>query len=229
VYFGTKAGSHKPYNARNILDVDMNAGRGTTREPVENLSWIKPKDGVYTVQVDQFNRRETDHPGFTLEVEVQGGGTTQYSYSKAFNQRQAPMLELTVKNGAIQETKILNKDLVGGAIPQQQWNIKTEQFAKVSTIMLSPNHWGDSAVGNKHWFFVLDQCLNPEPTRGFYNEFLLPELDEHRKVFELVGSKTKCQPSNTQLSGLGFSSTKRASVLARVVSGSATRLHQINF
>ena len=40
--------------------------------------------------------------------------------------------------------------------------------------------------------------------------------------------KTKCQPTDGQLSGLGFSSTKKTSFLVRVQQGSKQRLFNIN-
>ena len=82
--------------------------------------------------------------------------------------------------------------------------------------MLSPNHWDGRAVGNKHWFFLINNARNDAPARGLYNEFLRTDLDKHRKVFELVGAKTKVAPSDDQLSGLGFSSTKPAVVTVRL-------------
>src|SRR5690606_25086526 len=106
--------------------------------------------------------------------------------------------------------------LTGSGIKQDVWGIQTEQFVKVNTLMLSPNHWDGQQIGNKHWFFVLDGCRNDEPTRGIYNEFLRSDLDQHRKVFEVLGDRTKCQPTDEQLSGLGFSSTRGDSVLVRV-------------
>ena len=95
--------------------------------------------------------------------------------------------------------------------------------------MYSPNYWDDNAVGNKHWFFILDQCKNPNATRGIYNEFLSNKLAEHSKVFEVLGDKTKCQPTEEQLSGLGFSSTKSDSVTLVVTSGSQRRSYTVNF
>jgi hypothetical protein len=56
---------------------------------------------------------------------------------------------------------------------------------------------------------MLKDCRNPEPTRGIYNEYLRGELEPHRKVFEILGAKTMCVPTDDQLSGIGFSSTKR--------------------
>ncbi|MGR2462374.1 hypothetical protein ACUX4R_26210, partial [Salmonella enterica] len=82
--------------------------------------------------------------------------------------------------------------------------------------------------GNKHVFFILEGCANPEGTRGFYNEYLKPELDKHRKVFEMLGSKMKVQPNENQLSGLGFSTTQRNHVFVKV-SGAFNRTVKVIF
>jgi hypothetical protein len=52
--------------------------------------------------------------------------------------------------------------------------------------------------------------------RGYYNEFLVDELREHRKTFELVASKTMCDVSDEQLSGVGFVKAREQSVFVRV-------------
>jgi hypothetical protein len=75
---------------------------------------------------------------------------------------------------------------------------------------------------------MLDNCKNDGKARGFFNEFLSSELDAYRKVFEVVGSKMKPEDSEHQLSGLGFSSTQRNSVLCKV-SGSFTRTVKLTF
>jgi hypothetical protein len=93
--------------------------------------------------------------------------------------------------------------------------------------MLSPNYWGDNHVGNKHTFFVIDGVKSDEDTRGFYNEFLHSRLETHRKVFEVIADKTKCQPTEGQLSGLGFSSTKSESFIVRVKQGKKQRLFNV--
>jgi len=111
---------------------------------------------------------------------------------------------------------------------KEVWGLHTNSFHKVRVIMKSPNHWDDKATGNRHWFFMLENCLNPSKARGFFNEFLSNDLTEHRKVFEILGSKMRADYSDTQLSGLGFSSTKRDSVTVRVA-GSCSRMLKINF
>ena len=95
-------------------------------------------------------------------------------------------------------------------------------------MMMSPNFWDGHGVGNKHYFFMLDGCLNDGKARGFFNEFLKPDLDAHRKVIEMVGNKMTAVESDRQLSGLGFSSTQRSSLLCRV-KGSFTRTINILF
>jgi hypothetical protein len=82
--------------------------------------------------------------------------------------------------------------------------------------------------GNKHYFFILDGCKQPGTVRGFYNEFLTDKLRDHRKVFEVLGNKMRVEESDEQLTGLGFSSTVRASIHCRV-SGSFNRNLKINF
>jgi hypothetical protein len=111
-------------------------------------------------------------------------------------------------------------------VSQDVWGVKTETFVRVDTLMLSPNYWGDNAVGNKHFIFVLEGCKNPVPTRGIYNEFLLPALEQHRKVFEVLGNKTMAEPTDNQLSGVGFSSTRNDTVSVKVNNG---RVYNIKF
>ena len=108
------------------------------------------------------------------------------------------------------------------------WGLNTETFSRVNMIMHSPNHWDEQKIGNKHVFFMLDKCINPDAARGFYNEFLKEELHDNRKVFEVLGSKMKTEPCDNQLSGLGFSSTQRNTILCKVT-GNFSRIIKINF
>ncbi len=65
-------------------------------------------------------------------------------------------------------------------------------------------------------FFVLEGCACDEGMRGIYNEFLSSRLEQHRKVFELIGEKTKCAVEPGHIAGLGLSSTRKDEITVRV-------------
>jgi hypothetical protein len=222
IYFGNKHGGRP---GAKMLDVDMNISPNT-RSPVENVSWLSSQlgDGVYEVSVHNFTYREDENVGCTVEVE-NCGKITQFSYNQRLKSKMhTPIVNFVVKNGVVTEMHPA-KGVDSHGIQQDAWGLKTEEWVPVETIMFSPNHWDENAVGNKHHFFILKDCLNDQPARGIYNEFLRGDLNEHRKVFELVGDKTKCPVVDEQLSGLGFSSTKRESVSVKVDG----RIYKVNF
>lgn len=224
IYFGTRHGS-----TGGTLDVDMNAGRGTTRSPVENVVWMdKMPGGAYKVVVNNYAKREASDVGFVIEVEC-GGKLSHFSYNKAVRDKQdIHVMTLHMKEGRIESFEMGDPAITASNISQMKWGLTTEQYATVDAVTLSPNYWGDNAAGNKHTFFVLSGAKNDEPTRGIYNEFLHPRLEPHRKVFEVIGDKTKCQPTDGQLSGLGFSSTKRTDVLVKVQQSGKRRLFNVH-
>jgi hypothetical protein len=222
IYFGNKWGW-----TGGTLDVDMNVGN-PVRDAVENVVWQKMMpDGPYKVIVNNFNQRETSDPGFVIEVE-NAGKLSHYSYNKIVRNRQdIHVVTLHMKDGGVERVEAGDPAITASNISQEKWGLKTEQYQKVSAVTLSPNYWGGNAVGNKHTFFVLDGCKCDEQMRGFYNEFLNPRLEPHRKVFEIIGDKTKCQPTEGQLSGLGFSSTKKESFLVKVYQGKKQKVYNV--
>ena len=220
IYFANKSGKQ---------DIDMNAGgQQNAVDPVENVSFAAPRDGVYRIGVHQYNRRSASNPGFVLELES-NGAVQQFSYAKPLGQQAMFVCgEVEVRNGSLFAVRF-SHDLVGGSASQRVWGIDTEQFQKVETLMFSPNHWDGEATGNKHWFFILEGCRNDQPARGIYNEYLASPLDKHRKVFEVLGQRTMCAPSTDQLSGLGFSSTKAEEIVVQVNSAGRKRLYNLKF
>ena len=206
----------------------MNAGGATnSKDPVENQSWNNPRDGGYTITVDQYNQRSRENVGFQMEIEC-GNQIHQLSFEQNVT-RQVPVVKFMMVKGQLTNLSILDKRIKHQGLSQSVWGVNTETFVKVNTLMLSPNHWDDNAVGNKHWFFILEGCANPEGTRGIYNEFLRSNLEPHRKVFEVLGSKTRCVPNNDQLSGLGFSSTRGDEVTIRVTGTKINKIYKVKF
>ena len=209
------------------LDVDMNAGSGQTREPVENIFYkdrSTMKEGLYTLYVNQFSKRETVDVGFEVEIDWLGD-VRSFAYDKSIPNRE------NVGVATFKYTKKSGVEIIE-SLPSSQsvktvWGLPTQTFHPVSAMMLSPNHWDGGGVGNRHYFFMLDGCKNDGSARGFYNEFLRPELDQHRKVLEVVGSKMKAEGPD-QLSGLGFSSTVKNTLICRV-KGSFNRTIKVQF
>ena len=223
IYFSQKRGW-----TGGVLDVDMNAGRGTTREPVENVRWTdRVPDGAYKVVVHNYCQRETSNPGFVVEVEC-GGSLSHFTHNKAVrNNANVTVCILHMKGGVISRVEAGDAAISTTAVKQDKWGLTTGQFVKVNTVTLSPNYWGNNAVGNKHLFLVIDGCKCDEDLRGIYNEFLNPRLEPHRKVMEIVGDKTKCQPTEGGLAGLGFSTTKKDSFLIRVRNTNGQRTYNV--
>lgn len=203
------------------LDVDMNAGHGTTREPVENIFYRSRGtmvEGTYVLSVHQYNRREVSDVGFEVEVDYLGQ-VASLAYDRAVVGT-VEVAQLTYTHaGGLQ----LDPRLPHATSSKEIWGLRTNDFHRVSALMLSPNHWeGAGGVGNMHFMFMLDGCVNEGGARGFYNEFLRPELDRHRKVIEIVGAKMRARETPDQLSGLGFSDTQHTELVVRV-SGSFNR------
>src|SRR5580765_3114010 len=68
IFFGNK----RPHGTTGQLDVDMNAGMGHSREPVENIFYGqrgRMQVWCYYLFVHQFNRRESDNIGFEVELD----------------------------------------------------------------------------------------------------------------------------------------------------------------
>lgn len=208
------------------LDVDMNAGGGTTRTPVENIIFPhkdKMEDGVYTVRVNQYSRRETSNVGYDVQIEHEGN-ITDIHYDKSPSNTDI-VAKLTYNRQAelkfdkVHDSKLSTKE---------KWGLKTNSFVKVKQMMLSPNHWNGSPVGNKHFMFMLEDCLNDEEAKPFFNEFLNNTFTENRKTFEVMSNKFKVPASDEQLSGIGFSETLASEVTLRV-EGKFKRLLKIKF
>lgn len=223
IYFSNK----RSHVTGGTLDVDMNAGGGKSRTPVENIIYTnkgRMLKGNYIIAVNQFAKRETKDVGFTVECEF-GGNITTFNYPHAVRNRET--IEVAIINYDGTNFKIVNS-LPSNSVSKDIWGIKSNNFEKVNLILNSPNHWDGKAVGNKHYFFIIDKCKNPDTPRGFFNEFLKEDLLKQKRVFEALGNKMIVPSSDDQLSGIGFSSTQKNEAIVRVT-GSFSRILKVKF
>lgn len=210
------------------LDVDMNAGSGKTRKAVENIIWTNKQKmliGQYKVVVNNYCQRENVDFGFEIEIECNG---EQYHFSYDKPVRNIEFVNVAEFVYSKTEGLTFKTNIESKTTSKEFWSLHSNQFQKVSMLMYSPNHWDEQSIGNKHYFFILEGCKNPNTPRGFYNEFLKEDLMKQKRVFEALGAKMKVEESTEQLSGLGFSSTNKNSVICKV-EGAFSRIIKINF
>lgn len=212
--------------SRGMLDIDViRPDQGSIA--VENIIYgnrEKMEDGVYTFLVNCYtNRGGAD--GFRAEIEFD---EQIYSFEYPHSVQTGKNVEVanvTLKNGVF----TIKPTLSTSAANRELWNLATNKFIPASVVMYSPNYWDEqTGNGNRHYFFMLQGCKNGDRPNGFYNEFLKNELAEHKRVFEALGSQMRVEPADDQLSGLGFSSTKRDELIVKV-KGNTERILKVKF
>ena len=208
------------------LDVDIiNPTPGVPA--VENITWpalAKMRNGTYRFLVHCFSNRG-GRSGFKAEIEY-NGEIHSYEYPNELRQSEyIDVAEVTLKDGKF---SIVDR-LPSSTASRELWGVHTNEFIPVSVMMYSPNYWDNQhGIGNLHFFFMLKDCANPDQPNGFYNEFLNQQLLENKRVLEALGAKLRVQEAEDQLSGVGFSSTKRNDLIVRVT-GTSKRVLRIKF
>ena len=220
IYFSNKKNQY----TTGELDIDiMNPEKNSVA--VENITWSnknKMIEGKYKFYVNNYTHR-CGKDGFTAEIEY-NGQIFSFIYNKPLKDGEdVYVAEVTLKDGIF-----TIKELLPSSVSSKEvWGLNTNKFIPVSTVMLSPNYWNEQqGIGNKHYFFMLKDCVNLESPNGFYNEFLKEELSKHKKVFEALGNKISLEETKDQLSGVGFSSTQSNELIVKV-KGTSERILKI--
>ena len=217
IYFGNNRGVNNKSRLGGCLDVDMNV-HGETTTPVENIFYgnlEKMISGKYTFAVNNYTNRNKANFGFTVELQANGQVTT-FEYPKFLGGGQTvDVVELNYD--ASTRTFTVGKSIPSTAVSRDVYGVPTESWCPVKMVTRSPNFWGDGKhVGNEHAFFILDGCHPQEPVRGFFNEYLRPELSVNRKVFEALGAQLTAPADKNGLAGLGFARASRSEIAVRV-------------
>lgn len=228
IYYSNKRRVHP---SSGMLDLDAQGGDGDfpPEKRVENVIYSDSKKmpvGDYLVSIHHFSKKDTNH-GFTLEVEFDGE-TTTFNHNKMIpvgNYLEVCRIKWNGKEFTIDPIIEVGDS---NSISQEIYGLNTNEFHKVNLVCLSPNHWGQNMIGNKHYMFMLDGAQSPNAIRSFHNENLLPDLAEHRKVLEVLGTTNMIAPTTKQLSGLGFNATVRDEVILKL-QGSFKRTVKVQF
>lgn len=228
IYFGN---CRKPSVSRcgGQLDIDIThpMTQMVGKPSVENITWAdmsRMKPGVYKFFVNQYAARGSK--GFKAEIEF-NGEIFAFEYNSPVSGN-VQVAEVTLdKNGNF---SIKEKLSGSSSISSREiWGVNTNQFVPVSVISYSPNYFDEQdGIGHRHLFFFLKGCKNTEEPNGYYNEFLKHELEPHKRVFEALGAKCHAENADDQLSGIGFSMTKRAELVVKV-KGATERIMKIKF
>lgn len=228
IYFGN---CRKPEMSKlgGQLDIDITQPNRQMpgRPSVENITWLdksRMMAGTYKFFVNQYEARGSK--GFKAEIEFDGEiYSFEYNHPVSGNVQVA---EVTMDNNG---NFTIKEKLSGSSTISSRniWGVNTNQFVPVSVISYSPNYFDEQdGIGHRHLFFFLKDCVNSEEPNGYYNEFLKNELAEYKRVFEALGAKCHVEDTEDQLSGIGFSMTKRAELIVKV-KGATERIMKVKF
>lgn len=213
------------------LDVDIiqpqQHKRNSGKNVVENITYPNyPADGTeFEFYVHQY--REQSSVGFKAEIEFKG---VQYQYDYPYPLQQnknVKVAKVTFKDGEFTIKHYITPS-DGFGVEKEIYSLQSGHFHKVKLACLSPNHWGDNAIGNKYYFFFLEGAQAQKSMRSFHNENLKGDLVVHRKVMEVLANTTMVESVQDELSGIGFNATVRDDLVLRL-KGSHKRVVRVKF
>jgi len=223
IYFGNRM-TKSPCSG--MLDVDIiSPGKSIAVENIVYSDDARMKEGTYKFRVHCFGSGGS-RKGFRAEIEFDG---QIHSFAYNCNMRGKETVDVAEVRYSRKEGFKLIEKLPSATASRKVWGLDTAQFQPVTVAMFSPNYWdAQDGIGNRHYFFMLKNCVNPETPNGFFNEYLKEDLLAQKRVFEALGAKMRVEDVPDQLSGLGFSTTKRNSLVVKV-EGQVSRTLKVNF
>lgn len=212
------------------LDVDIVSPRTQTKDgiAVENITWTdrkKMQEGRYELFVHNFSSSNS-RAGFSAEIEFDGE-IHHFEYKSSIRGRDKVVVAYVTFDKV---TGFRIEPKVDSTLSSRTvWGLATQQFHPINIAMFSPNYWDDQdGIGHRHYFFMLKGAVNDSSPNGFFNEYLREEYMKHKRVFAALGSKMRVEPTNDQLSGIGFSATKHDTLIVKV-GGRVNRTLTIKF
>jgi hypothetical protein len=182
--------------------------------PVENITFPsldRLPEGDYKCMIHNWQLRNTAGRG---KAEIAFGDEIyEYIYPATKNKEWVNIATVTLRDSCW--SIVHHLEPVSGT-SNKLWGLDTNQFHTVNLVSLSPNYWGDNAVGVKHYFFLLDGCHSDEPMRSFHIENLNSELLKERRVLEVFGVSDKLEPTDKQLAGLGFTKDSKETIIVKL-------------
>lgn len=215
IYFSNKYSR----TTRGNLDIDIMQPHGILA--VENITYPSKENmiiGRYKFMVNQYNARQSK--GFKAEIEI-NGQIYEYSYPRSVSGT-IDVAEVNFDGTNFE----INHKLESTSVSKEMYGIQTQEFHKVELLCLSPNHWSDNPVGNKHYFFMVEKAKCNEKIRSFHVENLKQDLLEHRKVMEVLGNTTMIDTNQKHLAGLGFNATVKDEIIVKC-KGSFSRMLKV--
>lgn len=227
IYFRTYRAPRVSMNGGQ-LDVDIINPDG--KIAVENITFedrTRMKPGHYVFGVHQYSG--SARKGFRAEIEYDGR-IFKYDYNQPMKTDDMIVVAKVFldSNGAFTIEHIIPEE---GESTRTIWNVPTNKFVPVSAVCYSPNYWAacENPCSHKHLMFMLKDCISDDNPSGMFNEYLVSDLYNHRKVMEALSGQMRVESTNDQLSGLGFALDRRAELVVKVTNDTDTKVYRIKF